>query len=288
MKPFFYILLIFFLYSCEQHQKTSPLPATIKNLTFFQDLNQHFIVNPLPNHLSDSLTKLEGWKHSEGTIIYPLLPRTSNLSGFLSGKYGVCDNLFLVRQNHASGGGGNYDILFTLDPETGALIDQTVVEEESYLTSLRHQTVWVDCLDKYVFHVYGLNKIDSLTYEECLENETEAVCQEPVSKYFFVDTSWHFQSVKEHKIARGRLFPFLSNQFLITYELRAYDKATLELMSAEIYAQYGYTFDTPKLKAYFSQQKWYRSQAVENVAALLSSFEQHNLELIRARILELN
>lgn len=280
--PFFFSILVFSLliYSCEQPQKTKPLPNTSEDLTFFQELNQHFILDPLPNHLSDSLIKLEGWKHSEGAIIYPLLPRTANQSGFLSSEYGDCSNLFLVRQKHASGGGGNYDILFTLHLETGTLIDQIIVGEESYLTSLRHQTVWVDCLDKYVFQVYGLDKIDSLSYEECLENEDEAACQHPVSKYFFVDSSWHFQAIKEHKITRGRLFPFLSNQFLKAYELNLYDKETLDLMSAEIYAQYGASFENAQLQAHFDLQKWYRPQDVENVEALFSSFERHNLELI--------
>jgi hypothetical protein len=272
--------------SCEQ-EATSPLPEKLETLTFFQNLNQHFILDPLPNHLSDSLIKLEGWKYSEGAIIYPLLPKTVNLSGFLSSQYGNCDNLFLVRQSHASGRGGYYDILFTLHPETGALIDEIIVGEESYLTSLRYQTVWIDCLEQYVFHVYGMDKMDSLTYEECLDNETEAICQEPVSKYFLVGDNWYFQAIKEHEIAKGRLFPFLSNQFLEAYTLNSYDKETLELMSAEIFAQYGYIFDNTRFKAYFSEQKWYRPITVENIESLLSSFERYNLELIRARVLNL-
>lgn len=288
MKLFPNILLFIFLLSgCKEHQETNSSPETLESLPYFQSLNQHFIVESLPKQLSDSLKNLKGWKQSEGATIYPLLAKTANQSGFLSSEYGDCSNLFLVRQKHALGGGGHYDILFTLDPETGKLIDQITVGEESYLTSLRHQTIWVDHLDNYVFHVYGVGKIDSLNLEECLENEDETICQEPISKYFLIDDNWHFQPLKEHKISKGRLFPFLSNQFLEAYELKSYDKARLELMSAEIYAQYGYSFEDSELKAHFNQQEWYHPRAIENVEELLSDFEQHNLNLIQAQIIRL-
>ena len=143
MKRFLSILFLsFLLSSCEEHTET-PLPSetATTTLTFSQDLNQHFIVESLPNHLSDFLTNLEGWEYPDGAIIYPLLPKTENLSGFLSSEYGISDNLFLVRQSHAWGGGGHYDILFTLHPETGTLIDRTTIGEESYLTSLKYQTI---------------------------------------------------------------------------------------------------------------------------------------------------
>lgn len=285
MKPFPNILLFILLLSgCKEQQETSPISVTIEKLTFFQSLDQHFIIESLPKQLSDSLRNLKGWKHSEAPTIYPLLPKTANQSGFLSSEYGDCSNLFLVRQKHASGGGGHYDILFTLNPETGELIDQITVGEESYLTSLRHQTVWVDHLDNYVFHVYGMGKIDRISLEKCLENEDETICQEPVSKYFLIDDNWHFQSLKEHKIAKGRWFPFLSNQFLEAYELKAYNKAKLALMSAEIYAQYGYSFEDSKLNTHFHQQEWYHPKEIENIEDSLSSFEQHNLELIQVQI----
>ena len=58
---------------------------------------------------------------------------------------------------------------------------------------------------------------------------------------------------------------------------------TLELMSAEILPQHVHPFEDAKLKAHFSQQEWYRVQAVEDVEGLLSSFEVHNLDLIRER-----
>lgn len=284
MKLSFYILILLFLYSCEQPQKKSPSADKIASLTFFQDLNQYFTLEPLPNNLLDSLRARKEWKQFGGATIYPILPKTGNQSGFLSSEYGDCSNLFLVRQKHTSGGGGHYDILFTLHPETGGLIDQIIVGEESYLTSLRHQTIWVDLLDNYAFHVSGMGKIDSLTIDQCLEINNELACQHPISRYFFVDNNWHFQPIKEHKISEGRLFPFLSNQFLEAYEFNNYDKETLKLMSAEIYAQYGYSFDDTELQAHFNQQKWYRAQALDNIKELLSSFERHNLELIQSKI----
>lgn len=284
MKLSFYILIVLLLSSCKQQQEKSPPSEKVEALTFFQSLNQHFILDPLPNNLLDSLRTKKDWKQFGGSTVYPFLPKTANQSGFLSSAYGDCSNLFLLRQKHASGGGGHYDILFTLHPETGELMDQIIVGEESYLTSLRHQTIWVDLLDHYVFHVYGMEKIDSLTINQCLEINKEESCQHPVSKYFFVDDNWHFQSIKEHKISDGRRFPFLSNQFLEAYELNNYDKETLELMSAEIYAQYGYSFEDAELQAYFNQQKWYRPQTIENIEEVLSSFERHNWGLIQSSI----
>lgn len=284
MKLLFCLSILLLLSSCTQPQETNPLAKKVESLTFFQDLNQYFTLKPLPNNLLDSLRTRKKWQQFGGTTTYPILPKTGNQSGFLSSEYGNCSNLFLVRQKHASGGGGHYDILFTLHPETGELIDQIIVGEESYLTTLRHQTIWVAPLDNYVFHVYGMDKIDSLTVDQCLEINNELACQHPISRYFFVDDNWNFQPIKTHKISNGRRFPFLSNQFLEAYAFNNYDKETLQLMSAEIYAQYGYTFKDSELQAYFNQQKWYHAQTLENIEELFSSFERHNLELIQSRI----
>lgn len=288
MKRFLSICVFIFFCSCYEQPSSNSLPKRANNLTFFENLNQHFVVEPLPHELLKSIKLPNNWTQFEGSIVYPMLPKTDNLLGFLSGEYGDASNLFLVRQGHAFGGGGHFDILFTLNPETEKLIDQIIIGEESYLTSLRYKTIWVNHLDKYVFHVYGRDKIDSLTVEKCLEEEREATCQQPVSKYIFVDDSWHFQTIKEHKIAKGRLFPFLSNQFLEAHELNSYTKEILELMSAEIYAQYGYSFEKSRLKTHFNQQKWYVPQKLENVDTLFSNFEKHNLEVIRTRVLNTN
>ncbi|MCB0846799.1 MAG: YARHG domain-containing protein [Bacteroidetes bacterium] len=76
-------------------------------------------------------------------------------------------------------------------------------------------------------------------------------------------------------------FPFASTRLLKDSEMGQYSKADLGIMRNEIFARYGYIFQSGgKMEAYFKQQDWYFS-ASKDVNDALTEIEKQNIQMIR-------
>lgn len=293
-----YLLLILGLSACLQTPAVSEtenstaktLSNNLENNNLSDVLQTYFIVHPLPQKVVEKIRALKNWSEDNGTSIwYPILPKTSSQSGLLSQQYGDARQLFLIRQEVASGGGGYRDYLFSLDEATGELLDQRLVGADENGTQLEHQTIWVDGLNNYVWRVSGKEVIEDTT-SNCAEvDEYIGACLVWVSDYFIIDDIGKFQPILSNTIQAGRSFPFVSNSFLKPHQLQGYSKVGLTYLWGEIYAQYGYSFeDDPSLKAYFEQQTWYKAneQPAAAIEAQFSLFEQENAALLAKLIAE--
>lgn len=75
-------------------------------------------------------------------------------------------------------------------------------------------------------------------------------------------------------------YPIVSTEILTPVALSYYSKYELKIMRNEIFARYGYPFNSSEMKEYFSKQNWYvrgTSDAVNNLTPL----ERLNVELIQ-------
>ena len=63
---------------------------------------------------------------------------------------------------------------------------------------------------------------------------------------------------------------------------RKYEKEELRIMRNELFAYHGYDFNSPDLRSYFSQKKWYRplTKSSEDIYFNLTDIEKYNLDLM--------
>ena len=72
-----------------------------------------------------------------------------------------------------------------------------------------------------------------------------------------------------------------SFRHLSTDELKKMSKKELKIMRNEIFARYGFKFNSGgEMDLYFKQEKWYQPQH-ENVTEFLTQLELHNIKLIK-------
>jgi len=71
-----------------------------------------------------------------------------------------------------------------------------------------------------------------------------------------------------------------SSKKLTTHELRKYSKAKLRLMRNEIFARYGYIFNSADLAKHFGKMKWYTPKN-NNVDKYLTEIEKANIATIK-------
>jgi hypothetical protein len=83
----------------------------------------------------------------------------------------------------------------------------------------------------------------------------------------------------EYSITPGR-FPEASLRFLTSDELNTISKYDLKIMRNEIFARYGYIFQTEDMRDYFSGQTWY-SPRYNDVNSFLTKIEKKNIDLIK-------
>jgi hypothetical protein len=75
-------------------------------------------------------------------------------------------------------------------------------------------------------------------------------------------------------------FPQASERLLTDSDLRYLSKNDLKIMRNEIFARYGYIFQTTEMKQYFQNQSWYTPQR-SDVTDKLSNIEIKNIDLIK-------
>ena len=76
-------------------------------------------------------------------------------------------------------------------------------------------------------------------------------------------------------------FPYASFKLLNKDELRKMNASDLKIMRNEIYARYGYIFNSNgEMDKYFMAQSWYRGQH-KNVSSFLTGLEKRNIKLIQ-------
>jgi hypothetical protein len=76
-------------------------------------------------------------------------------------------------------------------------------------------------------------------------------------------------------------YPFASYRFLNEDELQQMSKSDLQIMRNEIFARYGYFFNTgSEMNIYFKNQVWY-SEVYPDVSGFLTGLEKENIELIK-------
>jgi hypothetical protein len=79
-------------------------------------------------------------------------------------------------------------------------------------------------------------------------------------------------------------WPWTSKRLIQPDELVPLSSQNLRLMRNEIYARHGYVFQSQDLQDYFSNQRWYRPKANNDLAiAALTPVEKENIETIRSR-----
>lgn len=76
-------------------------------------------------------------------------------------------------------------------------------------------------------------------------------------------------------------YPFASQRLLVPADFLNLTVDDLRLMRNELFARHGHTFKSPKLRAHFTAQPWYRAQAAD-AGPLLTDIERKNIPLIKA------
>lgn len=82
-----------------------------------------------------------------------------------------------------------------------------------------------------------------------------------------------------HALGYGA-YPEASDHILTPRELRRYSAYELRIMRNEVFARYGYIFNSSDLKEYFNAQEWYRP-LYSNVNNRLTQIEKINVEKIK-------
>ena len=85
---------------------------------------------------------------------------------------------------------------------------------------------------------------------------------------------------KKYDITLPGRFSFASKRPLTKDELNDYSKRELRIMRNEIFARYGYIFNTKDIKTYFNKKKWYEPSK-NNIDKYLSDLEKDNIKLIK-------
>ena len=88
------------------------------------------------------------------------------------------------------------------------------------------------------------------------------------------------EALKKYDIKLHGRFSFASKRPLTKDELNDYSKRELRIMRNEIFARYGYIFNTKDIKTYFNKKKWYEPSK-NNIDKYLSDLEKDNIKLIK-------
>jgi hypothetical protein len=75
-------------------------------------------------------------------------------------------------------------------------------------------------------------------------------------------------------------FPEASSRFLTADDLNSLSKYDLKIMRNEIFARYGYIFQTEDMRNYFNRQTWYTPR-YSDVNSFLTKIEKKNIDLIK-------
>jgi len=119
------------------------------------------------------------------------------------------------------------------------------------------------------------NLIDSLRNMKTAQSDVQEIRPIPGP-----DISYRNQSSYNSNSAFPGRFPQASERLLTDSDLRYLSKNDLKIMRNEIFARYGYIFQTTEMKQYFQNQSWYTPQR-SDVTDKLSNIEIKNIDLIK-------
>ncbi len=94
------------------------------------------------------------------------------------------------------------------------------------------------------------------------------------------NTNKHDSPDDFYRVNYGR-FPETSERYLKASYLYNLSQWDLKVMRNEIFARYGYIFQTDDMRNYFSGQSWYTPR-YSNVNKMLTTVEKANVELIKS------
>ncbi len=78
-----------------------------------------------------------------------------------------------------------------------------------------------------------------------------------------------------------REYPESTLKKLTDFDLKNRNQIELRLMRNEIFAQYGYVFNSKDLKDYFSSKEWYNERGNGEFQFCFTDFEKYNIDLIK-------
>lgn len=179
--------------------------------------------------------------------------------------------------------------------ENGVVIALTTEDEIYYINPKTQEDLLV--LEDTVAYdeIYAGNQL--LTYREFqYENEEESGTSQNEERDDSSDSSPLNQMEQLESLAQGKqlsssfkemyfnnpngyIMPDSLNTYLSATELSSYTKDELALIRNEIFAQYGYIFDSEFYKAYFESKNWYTPKS-KNV--VLDPIAKMNVDLIQS------
>lgn len=137
----------------------------------------------------------------------------------------------------------------------------------------------------YYFFIYQKSEnnisVESNTQSELKKKELELKEKELQLKEKELQketTTQKLTDKNENSGVSGR-FPEASLRYLTADDLNSLSKYNLKIMRNEIFARYGYIFQTEDMRDYFNRQSWYTPR-YNDVNSFLTKIEKANIDLI--------
>lgn len=213
-------------------------------------------------------SNFDGWTTDH---IDTLLPKQGALDFILIHKIGV------VSLNFDTKGLLLEKVQYASDPLTFTLITINSNNKPKIIT------------EKFLYLV-GVKDLDNDGYSEliCKEGDYSQVRFEdyvPNIVYKYVNDTLQIQPKLTYNInykdKKYRKYPQASITKLELGDIENLSKSELRIMRNEIFADYGYVFESTDLKEYFESQSWYKPKK-KNFNIILTDLERKNIELIKS------
>lgn len=189
--------------------------------------------------------------------------------------YSVDDKYFM---------GASYRIKkFSFDTEYPEFADITVVLEDDYSFIVHMQ---YDIYSKYSDEIISGIEIEegffysNITYTKYYTVEYDEICRLDAIMADDVEN----QNNESLEFCEDEyIFPYSDSEFLTEGDVRGLSKEELRLARNEIFARYGYVFESEDLQDYFNSKSWYTpNYSSGNVSEdMLNDYERANVDLIR-------
>lgn len=180
---------------------------------------------------------------------------------------GKC-TVFIIEIGYPMGG---YTAAFGLLSFLDESMNQAEIIGQTTLTNEGGRQSTINLINDTLLEV----KSEELEFDEITDEEEVSS-----TRYnYYIINSEGFCKVEKRSISEARIFPQASNRILEISELKNYQKADLDIMRNEIFADHGYTFQTKKWKFYFQDKSWYLPQH-HDVNNMLTIIEKINIERI--------
>lgn len=119
------------------------------------------------------------------------------------------------------------------------------------------------------------DKIDEKVNEKLEEKVNEKVDEK-------VEQKLRESFEKGKKNDSGYIMPSSDQRYLSEQDLIGYNKTELALIRNEVYARYGYVFESPKYRDYFGRKTWYTpNYNITNLENYFNDYEMQNVKLLK-------